>query len=124
MHAAPTGDGLEARLAAERPRLVSLCARLSGDVGMAEDLAQETLAEVWRLRAKLRQSEGLSAWLNAIARNICLRWARERGRDSSRIVRLAIVGDDPTGHDLDTLAWAGAAGHRLGQPDVSGVAGT
>ena len=74
---APAGEDLEAQLAAERPRLVGLCARLSGDAAVAEDLAQETLAEAWRLLAKLRQPEGLASWLNAIARNICLRWVRE-----------------------------------------------
>jgi RNA polymerase sigma factor (sigma-70 family) len=104
MHAAPASDDLAARLAAERPRLVSLCSRLSGNVGMAEDLAQETLAEAWRLLAKLRQPEGLSAWLNAIARNICLRWGREHEYDSSHTVRPVAADDTPTGHDLDTLA--------------------
>src|SRR5215472_8357154 len=78
---APESEELEAQLAAERTRLIGLCARLSGDATVAEDLAQETLAEAWRLLAKLRQPEGLASWLNAIARNICLRWARERGRN-------------------------------------------
>jgi RNA polymerase sigma factor (sigma-70 family) len=103
-NATSASDELAARLAAERPRLVSLCARLSGDVGMAEDLAQETLAEAWRLLAKLRQPEGLSAWLSAIARNICLRWGRERKHDSSHTMRLAAADNTSLDHDLDTLA--------------------
>ena len=78
---APANDELDAQLAAERPRLVGLCAHLSGNAAAAEDLAQETLTEAYRLLAKLRKPDGLAAWLNAIARNICLRWARERGRD-------------------------------------------
>jgi RNA polymerase sigma factor (sigma-70 family) len=103
LNAAPPSADLAARLAAERPRLVSLCARLSGDVGVAEDLAQETLAEGWRLLAKLRRPEGLSAWLSAIARNICLRWGRERRHDSAHTIRL-VATDDPGDQDLDTLA--------------------
>jgi RNA polymerase sigma factor (sigma-70 family) len=102
-NATSASDELAARLAAERPRLVSLCARLSGDVGMAEDLAQETLAEAWRLLAKLRQPEGLSAWLSAIARNICLRWGRKRKHDSSYTMRLAAADNAPLDHDLDSL---------------------
>jgi DNA-directed RNA polymerase specialized sigma24 family protein len=35
---------------AERDRLVRLCARLSGSMEAAEDLAQETLLEAWRAR--------------------------------------------------------------------------
>jgi RNA polymerase sigma factor (sigma-70 family) len=104
LHASPPSADLAARLAAERPRLVSLCARLSGDVEMAEDLAQETLAEGWRLLAKLRQPEGLSAWLSAIARNICLRWGRERRHDSAHTIRLVATDDNPGDQDLDTLA--------------------
>src|SRR5215472_2084702 len=99
---APESEELEAQLAAERTRLIGLCARLSGDAEMAEDLAQETLAEAWRLLAKLRQPEGLSAWLSAIARNICRRWTRERGHDCSHTVRLVTAGDDAIGHALDT----------------------
>lgn len=72
---------LAATLAAERPRLVRLCARLAHDWDAAEDLAQETLAQAWRSRAKLREAEGLPAWLNATAHYICLRWLRRRTRD-------------------------------------------
>jgi RNA polymerase sigma-70 factor (ECF subfamily) len=78
---ARVGD-VEARLGAERPRLVRLCARLTGDAGAAEDLAQETLAEAWRLLERLRDPDGTGPWLRAIARNMCLRWMRERGREA------------------------------------------
>ena len=71
-----TDDGLGGALAAERARLVRLCAYLSGDKDAAEDLAQETLLEAWRLRARLTDSTGYQAWLSAIARNVCLRWRR------------------------------------------------
>jgi RNA polymerase sigma factor (sigma-70 family) len=65
----------------ERRRLVRLCAVLSGDPGAAEDLAQETLLEAWRNVDKLRDPAEAHAWLAAIARNVCLRWARRRGRE-------------------------------------------
>jgi RNA polymerase sigma-70 factor (ECF subfamily) len=65
---------------AERARLVRLCAAISGDRESAEDLAQETLLEAWRHRHKLTDVRGADSWLAAIARNVCLRWARTRGR--------------------------------------------
>jgi RNA polymerase sigma-70 factor (ECF subfamily) len=64
-----------------RRRLVRLCAVVSGDRAAAEDLAQETLLEAWRNRHKLRDPSGVDAWLAAIARNVCHRWARRRGRE-------------------------------------------
>jgi len=70
-------------LEAERGRLVRLCGAITGDREAAEDLAQETLLEAWRNRHKLRDERGSQPWLNAIARNVCLRWARRRGRDAA-----------------------------------------
>ena len=72
---------LEAAFATQRARLVRLCAQMTGNVEAAEDLAQETLMEAWRLAYKLQDQEHLAAWLAAIARNICLRWARSRSRE-------------------------------------------
>lgn len=76
----------------ERRRLVRLCAVLTGDGQAAEDLAQETLLEAWRNAHKLRDPAGADRWLSAIARNVCLRWARRRGRD---LAALAPLEDEP-----------------------------
>ena len=65
----------------DRARLVRLCAAISGDRHAADDLAQETLLEAWRIRSKLREPAGFEPWLSAIARNVCRRWARRRGRE-------------------------------------------
>jgi RNA polymerase sigma factor (sigma-70 family) len=75
-----TGRQFADQLAWERPRLVRVCARLSGSQEAAEDLAQETLAEAWRHRDRLHEMDGLSSWTSAIARNVCKRWVRARGR--------------------------------------------
>ncbi len=80
-------------MAAERSRLIRLCARLTGDWEAAEDLAQDTLAEAWRMLARLRDADGLSPWLTAIARNVCLRWQHDRGREIAYHV--------PLSHDAD-----------------------
>jgi RNA polymerase sigma-70 factor (ECF subfamily) len=74
---------IQAALAAERPRLVGFCAHVSGSWDAAEDLAQETLLEAWRARDRLRDSDAPAPWLTAIARNVCLRWRRNKGRESA-----------------------------------------
>ena len=83
----------------ERRRLVRLCATLSGSRDAAEDLAQETLLEAWRNLHKLHDPAGADRWLSAIARNVCLRWARGRGRDADRLAPL--TDDDAAPDDLD-----------------------
>lgn len=60
--------------AQERARLVRLCALLTGDAAAADDLAQDTLLEAWRIRDRLTDPSGQRAWLDAIARNVCHRW--------------------------------------------------
>jgi RNA polymerase sigma factor (sigma-70 family) len=81
----------------ERRRLVRLCAAISGDSTGAEDLAQETLLEAWRNAHKLRDPSGADRWLAAIARNVCLRWARSRGRELPLVAldaELAVADDE------------------------------
>ena len=65
---------------AQRARLVRLCASVVGQAA-AEDVAQETLLEAWRQRAKLVDATGADAWLGAIARNVCRRHLRKNGND-------------------------------------------
>ena len=67
-------NDLETVLPAERARLVRLCATITGNGDVAEDLAQETLLEAWRHLHKLRDPERRAQWLTGIARNVCLRF--------------------------------------------------
>lgn len=76
---------LESVLPHEWPRLVRLCAHFSGDRDAAEDLAQETLLEAWRHQDQLRDWQGYSAWLSAIARNVSLRWLRKYGHERAHM---------------------------------------
>lgn len=84
----------EALLPAERPRLIRLCASLTGNYEVAEDLTQETLYEAWRHLHKIHDASGLHPWLSAIARNVCLRWRSNCSRVASPSI------------DLDPEDWA------------------
>ena len=69
--------------AVERARLVRLCARLTGDFDAAEDLAQDALL-IGHRRVDHLLTLGPDArwpWLAATARNLCLHWRRDRGRE-------------------------------------------
>src|SRR5690348_589690 len=77
---------LDGVLPAEWPRLVRLCAHFTGDRDAAEDLAQETLIEAWRHQDRVYDWQGYSSWLTAIARNLSLRWVRQRGREQARLI--------------------------------------
>jgi RNA polymerase sigma-70 factor (ECF subfamily) len=77
---------LEGALPGEWPRLVRLCAHFTGDRDAAEDLAQETLIEAWRHQDRVYDWQGYSSWLSAIARNVSLRWIRQRGREYAGLV--------------------------------------
>ena len=87
-------------LVAERARLVRLCARLTGDVIVAEDLAQETLLEAWRAQQALRDPGRFSQWLTGIARNVCLRWMRRQQSPLAHALS-ASGGEDKEGARLD-----------------------
>jgi len=79
----------------ERRRLTRLCAVLTGDPAAAEDLAQETLLEAWRIRHRLVDPTGRGPWLDAIARNVCRRWRVRRGRLAARELSCDRPGDLP-----------------------------
>jgi RNA polymerase sigma-70 factor (ECF subfamily) len=96
IHLVTDDDALQQILAAERPRLLRLCASLSGQPDAAEDLVQETLVEAWRHFDQLRDPQALSAWLSGIARNVCARWLRARGREQAlAALPVEAVWDDP-----------------------------
>ena len=58
----------------------------TGDLGVSEDLAQETFVTAWKRLGELRDRTKLRAWLCGIARNLTNNWIRQRSRWSeSRI---------------------------------------
>ena len=87
---------LEGALRSERARLVRWCAYLTGNLAVAEDLAQETCAAAWRSAGRPERAEEYGAWLAGIARNICRSWRRSQLRESSRV---AFTAPDEAGAD-------------------------
>jgi RNA polymerase sigma-70 factor (ECF subfamily) len=83
--------------------LARYCAHHSGDHDAAEDLAQETLVEAWRNHHKLRDLDKSKPWLAAIARNICHRWGRARGREAARLVDTITTTQSESLDQLDLL---------------------
>ena len=94
---------LEGALCSERARLVRWCAYLTGNLAVAEDLAQETCAAAWRSAGRPERAEEYGAWLAGIARNICRSWRRSQLRESSRV---AFTAPDEAGaiDHIDELA--------------------
>lgn len=86
-------------LLSERPRLVQLCARLSGNREAAEDLAQETLLQAWSHAERLQSWDQAAGWLSAIARNVCLHWSRRHYREQARLIQ-PLPRDVPTCMEL------------------------
>lgn len=111
METSPVYPPLDAALAAERPRLVRLCAAITGDATVAEDLAHEAVVEAYRHVDGLRNPAAMSAWLTGTTRNVCRRWLRRRGQERLRhAIRQVSDADDPldvtvlTAEDNDPLA--------------------
>src|SRR5258708_5496157 len=102
-HDQMTARWLEALLS-ERARLVHLCARRTGKMDVAEDLAQEVLLEAWRHQHTLRDQEHFSQWLSGIARNICFRWARARSRERVRLIAYRGDSENPMEDLEESLA--------------------
>jgi RNA polymerase sigma factor (sigma-70 family) len=80
----------EQSLPALRNRLVARARRLGVDPVAAEDLAQDTLQEAWRLRERIYDPAGVDRWLDAIFTNVYRRWARSVGQEHT--VRLETSG--------------------------------
>ena len=86
----PAGAELEMFCRDEYPRLVRLLSLYCGDVGTAEDLAQETLARVWRNWRRVGTMASPHLWARRVALNLAASWFRRRrtgARATARALR-------------------------------------
>jgi RNA polymerase sigma-70 factor (ECF subfamily) len=70
------------------PRLVRTLDLYCGDVAVAEELAQETLARVWRHWKKVRALEQPEGWAHHVGLNLARSWFRRRRAEQRARERL------------------------------------
>ncbi|HJY74269.1 MAG TPA: sigma factor, partial [Streptosporangiaceae bacterium] len=99
-----THAAIEAVWRIESPRLIAALARITGDVGAAEELAQDTLVialEQWPVQGV---PDGPGAWLMATAKHRAIDLVRRRVRYEQKLQEV--------GRDMETRA------ETFGEPDV------
>jgi RNA polymerase sigma-70 factor (ECF subfamily) len=86
----------------EHLRLVRLAFAVSGDMGLAEDCAQEVLVRAWERVNRGTSPDSLSAWTTTVALNWCRSQLRRRGAESRALERVppARAGSDGAGTSL------------------------
>ena len=95
---------IEAVWRIESPRLIAGLARITGDIGAAEELAQDALVialEQWPVQGV---PDGPGAWLMATAKHRAIDLVRRRARYEQKLQEV--------GRDMETRA------ETLGEPDV------
>lgn len=78
----------------QRPQLVGSLGLYCGDVGVAEELANEALARVCRDWDRVREFDRPGAWAHRVAMNLANSWFRRRGAE--RRARRRLEGQQPT----------------------------
>ena len=99
-----THAAIEAVWRIESPRLIAALARITGDVGAAEELAQDALVialEQWPVRGV---PDGPGAWLMATAKHRAIDLVRRRARYDQKLQEV--------GRDMEAQA------PTFGEPDV------
>src|SRR5690242_5619175 len=102
-----TRSAIEAVWRIESPRLIAGLARITGDVGAAEELAQDALVialEQWPVRGVPDGPGGPGAWLMATAKHRAIDLVRRRARYDQKLQEV--------GRDMETQALTS------GEPDV------
>ena len=76
-------------------RVYGLCLRMTGNVGEAEDCAQEAFIQAWEKLAKFRGDSAFGTWMHRIAVNAVLGRIRKSKREQDRIQVVADMGSSP-----------------------------
>ncbi len=89
----------------ESARIVATLTRFTGEFSLAEDLAQDALADAlaqWPSRGVPRNG---AAWLTAVAKRKAIDHWRRRERFDDRVAALALDLERQQGESLDALPW-------------------
>lgn len=68
-------------------RVIHLVYATTGDLGLAQDCAQEAYARAWQQWARLREYDEPSAWVRTVARRLAISQWRSRERERAAFVR-------------------------------------
>lgn len=93
-------EHMDTSFSLEHTRLVRLCAAITSRPDIAEDLAQETLLEAWRHLPDLRDAARFQQWLSGIARNVCLRWMHQQGKEAPQRLEIHLQTGEPELEEL------------------------
>ena len=94
---ASAGDtrAFEALYRAHVDRVYGLCLRMTGNVGEAEDCAQEAFIQAWKKLGRFRGDSAFGTWMHRIAVNAVLGRIRKSKREQDRIQAAAEIGSSP-----------------------------
>ena len=94
---AAAGDtrAFEALYRAHVDRVYGLCLRMTGNVGEAEDCAQEAFIQAWKKLGRFRGDSAFGTWMHRIAVNAVLGRIRKSKREQDRIQVAAEMGSSP-----------------------------
>ena len=76
-------------------RVYGLCLRMTGNVGEAEDCAQEAFIQAWSKLGKFRGDSAFGTWMHRIAVNAVLGRIRKSKREQDRIQVVADTASSP-----------------------------
>ena len=76
-------------------RVYGLCLRMTGNVGEAEDCAQEAFIQAWKKLDKFRGDSAFGTWMHRIAVNAVLGRIRKSKRERDRIQVVAETASSP-----------------------------
>ncbi|MDP6095763.1 MAG: sigma-70 family RNA polymerase sigma factor [Gammaproteobacteria bacterium] len=81
----------------------NLMRRCSGDITLAEDLAQQVFIQVWLKIHTLKQASAFSAWLKRLAISVWLQYLRKNDalRDADALAETELAHNDTTSEGMD-----------------------
>ena len=108
-------DELTAFCRSSYPKLVRTLDLYCGDLGVAEELAQEALARVWRHWKKVRTLEQPEGWAHHVAMNLARSWLRRRRAEQRASNRLPVEapGDRDIVSDIAMRDAVSSLPHRM-----------
>ncbi|MCE9610807.1 MAG: sigma-70 family RNA polymerase sigma factor [Chthoniobacter sp.] len=102
---------LQALIEAHQHRIIGTVAKMLGDSGDAEDIAQQVFIRVWKSAARYEPTAKFTTWLFKITRNLVFNELRRRKRHPAQSLDAAAFHDDDRPMQV--------ADHTVKAPDTS-----